>query len=149
MNVTLKRLQIHNRLSQETLCFAADVLVDGKKIGTVENQGCGGPNCYNWTDKETADRLQKYAAEKYTEFNFEQIDILLNDIISNMEVEKQYHRWCKKGTYFRLKGDKEGSWRSVTGKTQKHFLFSPQIKDWITKTYGDRVESILNERVTA
>jgi hypothetical protein len=146
MNVTLKRLQIHNRLSEETLCFTADILVDGKMIGSVENRGQGGCNFYHWTDKEAGDKLEKYAKEKYTEFNFEQLDSLLSDIIANMESEKQYRRWCKKGSYYRLKGDKEGSWREVTRGGGNHYPYCPEVKAWILKNAGDKLEEILNER---
>ncbi len=42
MRVELKKLQIVARMSQETICFVADVYVDGKKVGTAENEGHGG-----------------------------------------------------------------------------------------------------------
>src|SRR5215831_3230353 len=42
MNVELKRFTTNARLSQETTAFAADVWVDGKKVGWAKNEGCGG-----------------------------------------------------------------------------------------------------------
>lgn len=42
MKIELKRLSISERLSQETTAFAADVWVDGKNVGTAENDGRGG-----------------------------------------------------------------------------------------------------------
>lgn len=42
MKIELKRLTTNARLSEETHCFAADLWVDGKKIGEVSNEGHGG-----------------------------------------------------------------------------------------------------------
>ena len=42
MNIELKRFTTNARLSQETIAFAADVWVDGKKVGRAENAGHGG-----------------------------------------------------------------------------------------------------------
>lgn len=42
MKIELKRFTTNARLSQETTAFAADVWVDGKKVGTAENDGHGG-----------------------------------------------------------------------------------------------------------
>jgi hypothetical protein len=40
--VTLKRFKHITNLSEETLCFTADVFVAGVKAGTAGNRGCGG-----------------------------------------------------------------------------------------------------------
>lgn len=42
MKIELKRFTTNARLSQETIAFAADVWVDGKKVGHAENDGRGG-----------------------------------------------------------------------------------------------------------
>ena len=42
MKIELKRFTTNARLSQETTAFAADVWVDGKKVGHAENDGHGG-----------------------------------------------------------------------------------------------------------
>jgi hypothetical protein len=42
VKVELKRFTTNARLSQETTAFAADVWVDGKKVGHAENAGHGG-----------------------------------------------------------------------------------------------------------
>lgn len=42
MNIELKRFTTNARLSQESTAFAADVWVDGKKVGTAANSGHGG-----------------------------------------------------------------------------------------------------------
>jgi len=42
VKIELRRFTTNARLSQETTAFAADVWVDGKKVGTAENSGHGG-----------------------------------------------------------------------------------------------------------
>lgn len=42
MLVTLKKLSIYDRMSEETTCFVADVYVDGKKVAIAQNDGRGG-----------------------------------------------------------------------------------------------------------
>lgn len=59
MNITLKKLRIVERLSQETTCFTADVYVDGVKAGTAENHGQGGPT--NIHPFALRDRMEAHA----------------------------------------------------------------------------------------
>lgn len=42
MKIELRRFSTNARLSQETTAFAADVWIDGKKVGYAENAGHGG-----------------------------------------------------------------------------------------------------------
>jgi hypothetical protein len=44
MNLSLTDITIVPQLSEETTCFSATVLVDGKPAFTVKNRGQGGPN---------------------------------------------------------------------------------------------------------
>lgn len=41
--VELKKLSINQRLSEETLCFSADIYLDDRKVGVASNHGTGGP----------------------------------------------------------------------------------------------------------
>ena len=45
--IELKNLKHSDFASQETYCFEASVYIDGKKAGTVSNQGCGGCHSYH------------------------------------------------------------------------------------------------------
>ena len=42
MKLELKNIKYAVFASQETSCYAATIWVDDKKVGTVENNGCGG-----------------------------------------------------------------------------------------------------------
>lgn len=59
MNIELRRIAHSARLSQETEAFAADIYIDGKKVGDAENDGHGGATMINPHALE--DRINDYA----------------------------------------------------------------------------------------
>lgn len=59
MKIELKRFTTNARLSQETTAFAADVWVDGKKVGYAENAGHGG-NTNVQLDRAVRDVVEAY-----------------------------------------------------------------------------------------
>jgi predicted CXXCH cytochrome family protein len=59
--IQLKNLKHSDFASQETYCFEASVYIDGKKAGTVSNQGCGGCHSYH---PNTLYQLLKAEADK-------------------------------------------------------------------------------------
>lgn len=50
--VSLKKLNVHEDMSEETLCFSADVYFNGKKVGVAKNDGRGGCANFYGTDQE-------------------------------------------------------------------------------------------------
>ena len=54
MKITLSNLRIYDELSQETLCMTADLLANGEKIATVENDGHGGAPLFRWVSASAA-----------------------------------------------------------------------------------------------
>lgn len=46
MDITLRKVRVNHRLSEETLNFSADILIDGKRVGEATNHGTGGPTDY-------------------------------------------------------------------------------------------------------
>lgn len=59
MQIELKRFTANARLSQETTAFAADVWVDGKKVGSAENDGHGGATMVR-LDPSVRDKVEAY-----------------------------------------------------------------------------------------
>ena len=47
MNIELKNIQINKSFSEETICFTADIYVNGKKTGYARNDGRGGCTYYS------------------------------------------------------------------------------------------------------
>jgi hypothetical protein len=60
LTVELRNLKYAAFASQETACFEAALYVNGKRAGTVGNDGNGGPNSYS--DDVVRERLDSYAA---------------------------------------------------------------------------------------
>lgn len=52
--VSVRRVKVLERASEETLCFQADVYVNGRKLGVVTNDGRGGCNRYTSAALEKA-----------------------------------------------------------------------------------------------
>jgi len=59
VKVELKRFTTNARLSQETTAFAADVWVDGKKVGHAENDGHGGATMVR-LDPSVRDKIEAH-----------------------------------------------------------------------------------------
>lgn len=66
--------------------------------------------------------------------------IFVSDLIQACDAENWCKRQCKAKTLFRVKGDPKDSWRTIKA------VYSAQVRDFITKKYGEQVEEILNER---
>ena len=61
--VTLKKISFYERMSEETNCFAADLYINGKKVGEAKNDGQGGcTNYYGFTkeDNEIIKQAEDY-----------------------------------------------------------------------------------------
>ena len=66
MKLQLKKVKIYDELSDETICFTAELYADGKKVATVKNDGRGGSTDVYFTEgwrSEAAQQLIQYAKE--------------------------------------------------------------------------------------
>lgn len=59
MKVEIRNVKYAAFASEETSCFSATVVLDGKVAGTVSNDGRGG--CHRYSDHSTYDRLEAHA----------------------------------------------------------------------------------------
>lgn len=59
MNIAIEDVSKNKRLSRETPCFEAVIVLDGKRVGRVRNDGGGGANVYE--TPKTKQRLEAYA----------------------------------------------------------------------------------------
>lgn len=60
MQIELRRFKAYHARSEETLNFTADIYVDGKRAGTVDNDGRGGCCSIYFLDFATGERVQKH-----------------------------------------------------------------------------------------
>jgi hypothetical protein len=91
--ITLKNLKHFAAGSQETYCFTATVYLDGKKVGTAENDGHGG---------ETIVRLD--LAHRDTSIKTSVVDDLVHAAIIAKEDAKIEKKYAKKGADIKAKG---------------------------------------------
>jgi hypothetical protein len=103
--IELKNLKYSEFASQETYCFEASIYIDGKKAGTVSNQGCGGCHSYHPNTlypllKAEADKLPP---EKW-DFNGEALTITpdADTIISELVTEALQSKDLKAGMRRRI-----------------------------------------------
>ncbi|MDE2095708.1 MAG: hypothetical protein KGL39_00495 [Patescibacteria group bacterium] len=141
MILALKNLKEHQDISEETLCFSATIYVNGKKAGKVMNDGQGGCNEYHWTDSILGSQIEAWAEAQATEFDFEKLDQIIDRLIQVENVRKVFQRWTRKKTYFRLLEDPLNMWNIINSP------YSPQIKEFIHRKYGNKVDFILNEDI--
>lgn len=68
MNIELKSVKCAAFASQETNCYSASLWVEGKKIGTVSNEGHGGCDSFHgdWDAYRAADKWCKANLPKWT-----------------------------------------------------------------------------------
>ena len=64
--ITLRNVRIYDELSEETICYRAEVFIDEDRVGTAENDGKGGATFFRPARglgyKETLARLEAAAA---------------------------------------------------------------------------------------
>ena len=64
MKIELKKININTRMSEETVCFSADIYVDGINIGYASNRGQGGSTDYRANNNHASTMLM-VKAEKF------------------------------------------------------------------------------------
>jgi len=100
--ITLKNLTYNERLSEETLAFAATVIFDEQKIA-ASNRGTGGCNMYH-ADQSLVARATEFAKSVLND-SFEPLDSLISEQIERMQLLKKLRRACKTNICFIKPGD--------------------------------------------
>lgn len=111
-NLTLKSIKYFAQLSNETMCFHANVYWKNKKIGIVKNAGHGGCND-EWADegkreewnemlafvKEQPNQKWKMGGEVHESIT--NLDDLVNKIVVDFLERRDFKKLCKKWVYFK------------------------------------------------
>ena len=63
MRLTVKNYKRVEWMSEETDCYQASLYLDGKRIGTAENSGQGGPDLLTFNSREDRERFEAALAE--------------------------------------------------------------------------------------
>jgi hypothetical protein len=64
MDIALKNIKYAAFASEETACYEASLYVDGKRIGTVANDGHGGPDRFHG-DQAAYEQANQWLADNY------------------------------------------------------------------------------------
>jgi hypothetical protein len=106
--VTLSKIKYAAFASEETNCFEATVLIDGKPAGTVSNEGRGG--CDNFHPRALQQQLNEIAAALPpidTEYNLKNdAELLIGKLFENYLLEKELKKALKKRILFTKSGGK-------------------------------------------
>ena len=97
MKLQLKKIKIYDELSEETICFTAELYADGKKVATVKNDGRGGSTDVYFTEgwrSESVQRVIQYAKENPIVYKSLWGD-LVGDQVEN-QVDRLLDLWLEK-----------------------------------------------------
>jgi hypothetical protein len=145
MNVTLSKVKVCEFASEETVCFKAELVIDGVKAAVVGNDGKGGSNYYHFDDR-TVEKAFNAFCEAMPPVKSEvgdlpmDADLYVGELLDAWQNAAFLKRHCKNKTVFRMPCDKAGEYRTIKNP------FTPAVKDFLLRKYGPKVE-IMNEKV--
>ena len=124
--------------------FNADLYKDGKKIAFVMDSAQGGCLDFEWIDRKEEKIINDYAKTlpKSKTFGIEiemDADIIIDNLVNDYLLDKEYKRKCKNNVVFKTKEDEEGSYNVVKAE------YNPDIKKRLMEKYPTITEFI-NER---
>lgn len=113
MKIEVKKISHNARLSEETMCFSADLYIDGKNIGTVSNRGHGGCNDFGVYGAENRALMQK--AEEFCKglpsvrsYDMDldmDLEFFVTLLVSREISRKEFKRLCKTKVVFQKNGE--------------------------------------------
>jgi hypothetical protein len=146
MQIELKAFKYSAFASQETACFQAALWINGKKRGTVRNDGHGGCNYFSPYEVEREiDAWAKTLPPCSLGINYGLIpmsaEILIAELVDDVIERRHLKRKCSKATMFREagKGYARGEYTVINEK------FTPNLRAYILNRWPDAV--ILNESI--
>ena len=146
MKIELKNIKLAQFASQETNCYQASIYVDGKKSGTVRNDGQGGADEIDWDSKEIELRVDSWAKEQppiYSDILFAltpedpylkfSLEVFFAELVDIWLATKDLKRTLKKGLIIRQPDDPKGEYNIFSdslakNKPQEYFDGLKRIK---------------------
>ena len=144
----LRKLKVCNFASQETVCFEAELVKDGKLVAHVSNEGRGGPDRMHFVSPVARCEFEAYLdalpmePSPYPEISKDDIkvsaEVFINRLIVAIDAKKRLKRWCKTKVVYKTKACKKGEWIVVS--TQP----TPQAFAQVRAKIGDDLVAIAN-----
>lgn len=98
MKIEIRNVKHAKFASEETDCFEATVLIDGKVVGSVKNEGHGGNNFYYPREiEDTLDTHAKTLPQCQTDYGPLDMsaDLIIGDLFSDWLLEKDLKKTLK------------------------------------------------------
>ena len=140
MQIALKNIKHSAFASQETHCYEASIYVDGKKSGSVSNQGYGGCDDIFWNSKEIEQRVDAWVEvqprmplpwDESETLKFS-LELLFGEIVNDWLAEKDFNRVLRKGLIMINNNNKKGEYSifkiPAYYKNKKAELFERMVK---------------------
>ena len=108
---SVDRVKVNKSFSEETLCFRAEVLVNGLRVGNASNAGHGGQ-----TDVVIEHEFKRDVGNVPAGLA-DHIDRLVEDHVAVKDLQRTYKRWVKQimaGFVFALREDENKAWEAGT-----------------------------------
>lgn len=143
MDIKLKNVKHSEFASHETDCFQASVYIDGKKAGTVINDGQGGPNYYE--PHRLYETLSNYCDVIPTDMlgNKQHPDEIIGNLFESWYDKKKKAAMCRGKTVYRIHGfdyKNDREWHMIKAP------FTPNLKQKLLLLHGSATR-FLNEEI--
>ena len=142
--ITLKNIKHAAFASEETYCYSATVYFDGKRVGTVRNDGHGGADYEYIENKGGWNAMQDYIdtlppQNPDEKFTLEpSLEMICHDLVSDWLMIKDMKRAMSKKVLFQKNGDN----RVFQSKSAPN---AATLKDWIGQVANrDDTAEVLN-----
>jgi len=137
---TVKNIKIldHDRGTH----YTATIYRDGKKIGTVEEEGRGGCSDFEYNSEADEKAMKDYCVDvlgmdkEYPEND----SLFIETLVFDADLNKILKRRCKKKTLFSLKSKGDGEFFSL------NMVFTEQIRKALIEKHGDDIGEFANDR---
>lgn len=128
--------------------FDFTLMRNGVKVAHVHDDGYGGEVDIEYLDAKEEKAMKEYIATLPKEGELDvDAELFVCAVLDKHENTQVLKRWCKKEVVFRVKGDKEGTYR--TQKPNKGRVFDKAMEEkiiaYVKEKYGDAIEEIVNE----
>jgi hypothetical protein len=118
--------------------FNCSLYKDGKKIGTAIDSDNGGPVRIEIRDTTEEDTFMAHAKAQPFEIKIEEDGSFVQKMVDAVLHQRWLKRNCKKKTLFRLKGDKENSFRTINR------VYCGEIMAHLRTTHGKKIIELYN-----
>lgn len=143
MEIELKKIKVFDEMSDETTCFCADVWIDGKFEGRVQNSGRGG--CNDYAPHSLAKTLGEHAKTLGpVEFAGTKLDRDADMVVSELLEAHRLRKELRRRLIFVEKSSGKLRETKVFKAAVLADLLKPENRETTKARLGGDVEKILN-----